>query len=121
MPVPVLVVDDSSMSRKLTIRAFPDDWDAEISQASGGQEALDSIERGLGHVVFLDLTMPGMSGFDVLAEIRRRGLDCFTIVVSADVQPKAEEQARQLGAMAFVRKPVKADELHGVLREYGFL
>ncbi len=121
MALPVLVVDDSSMSRKLTIRAFPEGWDVDITQAANGREALERFEQGRGHVMFLDLTMPDMDGFGVLSEIRRRGLDCFVIVVSADIQPKAEERSRDLGAMAFLRKPVQAAELRAVLTEYGFL
>ena len=121
MGINVLVVDDSAMSRKLTIRALPEGWDATIHQASGGEEALQAYREGKADLMMLDLTMPGMSGFDVLEVLRADGLNCFVVVVSADVQPGARERALDLGAMAFVQKPVQADELQGVLSQYGFL
>lgn len=119
MSLPVLVVDDSGMSRKLTIRALPKDWDIEISQAANGFEALESYHEGKAHVMFLDLTMPGMDGFEVLETLQREGLDCFVIVVSADVQPEAEIRAKELGAMAFIRKPINSEKVIEILTEYG--
>ncbi|THB68406.1 MAG: response regulator [Gammaproteobacteria bacterium] len=119
MSLPVLVVDDSGMSRKLTIRALPKEWDIEISQAANGFEALEAYHDGKAHVMFLDLTMPGMDGFEVLETLQREGLDCFVIVVSADVQPEAEIRAKELGAMAFIRKPINSEKVIEILSEYG--
>lgn len=121
MSLPVLVVDDSAMSRKLTLRALPPEWDVTISEASNGIEALQAYREGKADLMFLDLTMPDMDGFEVLARLRDEGLDCFVIVVSADIQPKAEERVRELGAMAFIRKPIQAEEVRRVLSEYGLV
>ncbi len=121
MSLPVVVADDSAMSRKLTIRALPADWDVEITQAADGREALDAQLAGKADLMFLDLTMPDMDGFAVLEAIRERSLDCFVIVVSADIQPHARERVHDLGAMAFIPKPVDPDAIAAVLREFGFL
>lgn len=121
MPLPVLVVDDSAMSRKLTIKALPKAWDIELSEAGNGLEALEAYRRGKADVMFLDLTMPAMNGFQVLESLREDGLNSFVVIVSADVQPKAEQRARELGAMAFIRKPIKAEEVARVLKEFGIV
>ena len=121
MATPILVVDDSVMSRKLVIKALPPEWDVEITQAGNGQEALDGYRSGKAHVMFLDLTMPVMDGYEVLETLKREGLNAFVIVISADVQPKAQERVKELGAIAFLKKPVKTDEVKQVLREYGIL
>lgn len=121
MTTPVLVVDDSSMSRKLVIKALPPDWDVEITQASNGQEAIEQYRKGKAHIIFLDLTMPVMDGYQVLESLKREGLNAFIIVISADVQPKAQERVRELGAIAFLKKPVKTEEIKRVLQEYGVL
>ena len=121
MATPILVVDDSAMSRKLVIKALPPEWDVEITQAGNGQEALDNYRNGKAHVMFLDLTMPVMDGYEVLETLKREGLNAFVIVISADVQPKAQERVKELGAIAFLKKPVKTDEVTQVLREYGIL
>ncbi|MEW5790686.1 MAG: response regulator [Pseudomonadota bacterium] len=121
MATPVLVVDDSTISRKMVIKALPAGWNVEISQASNGMEALAAYRAGKAEVMLLDLTMPVMDGYQVLETLKREGLNCFVIVISADIQPKARERALSLGAMAFVQKPVKTEELTRILQEYGLL
>lgn len=119
MALSVLVADDSALARKLLINALPEDWDIDISEAKNGVDALAAYHEGRASVMFLDLTMPGMTGFEVLAELRRKDLNTFVIVVSADVQTGAKERARAGGAIAFVEKPVSAQKLMPILKEYG--
>ncbi|MEA5446523.1 response regulator [Gammaproteobacteria bacterium AB-CW1] len=119
MSLKVLIVDDSAMSRKINRRALPQEWDVSISEAANGREALEAYRAGKAELMFLDLTMPEMDGFEVLATLQREGLDCFVIVISADVQPQAQERAKKLGAMAFIKKPVDPREVARILREYG--
>jgi len=121
MATPILVVDDSVMSRKLVIKALPPEWEVDIHQANNGSEALEVCRRGEAHVMFLDLTMPVMDGYEVLEALKTEGLNTLVIVISADVQPKAQERVRELGAIAFLKKPIKTDEIKQVLREYGIL
>jgi len=119
MGLPVLVVDDSTLARRLLINALPEAWDVEITQAANGQDALAAYRAGQASVMFLDLTMPGMTGFDVLETVRSEGLDSFVIVVSADIQPEAKARVKALGAVAFIDKPVTNAKLMPVLKEYG--
>jgi CheY-like chemotaxis protein len=119
MTVSVLVVDDSPMARKMLVKALPSDWDVSISQAGNGIEALAAYRAGRVDVMFLDLTMPEMDGYQVLETLRKEDLNCLVIVVSADVQPGAQERVKQLGAIAFIKKPVDADRVAAVLRDYG--
>lgn len=119
MSVPVLVVDDSAMSRKLVKKSLPQAWDIEVTEASNGLEALEAYRAGKGHIIFLDLTMPVMDGFQVLENIREEGLDSFVVVISADIQPIAQQRVKDLGAMAFIKKPVKAEDIAVILKQYG--
>ena len=119
MAMPILVVDDSPMARKMLIKALPPEWKVETSQAGNGVEALEQYRAGKAAVMFLDLTMPDMDGFQVLEALRKEDLNSFVIVVSADVQPKAQERALALGAIAFVQKPVTAEKLIPILKQYG--
>lgn len=119
MAISVLVADDSSLARKLLIHALPDDWDIDVTQAANGIEALAQFRAGKGTVVFLDLTMPDMDGFEVLEHIRHEPRDAFVIVVSADIQPGAVERVKDLGAIAFVPKPVSSDRILPILKGYG--
>jgi two-component system chemotaxis response regulator CheY len=119
MPTPILVVDDSAMARKMLIRALPVNWDVEITHACNGIEALTAYRAGKADVMFLDLTMPLLDGYSVLETMQKEGLNSYVVVVSADIQPLARERVRQLGAAAFVQKPVKASDIEIILREYG--
>lgn len=119
MPISVLVVDDSPMARKMLIKSLPSDWDIDIRQAGNGEEALAAYREGRVEVMFLDLNMPGLDGYGVLEALKAEDLNCLVIVVSADVQPQARERVMQMGAIAFVQKPVDAQKLEPVLRDYG--
>lgn len=121
MTVSVLVVDDSPMARKMLIKSLPSSWDIVVAQATNGEEALAAYRNGTVDVMFLDLTMPQIDGYEVLAALRSEGLNCLVIVVSADVQPLAQERVRQLGAIAFVQKPVDAAKLEPILKNYGII
>lgn len=119
MATPILVVDDSPMARKMLIKSLPSTWDVEITQAVNGKEALDAYRAGKADVMFLDLTMPVMDGYEVLENLQKEGLNSFVIVVSADIQPLAQERVKKLGAMAFIKKPVNPDLIESVLKQYG--
>jgi CheY-like chemotaxis protein len=65
--------------------------------------------------------MPTMDGYQVLEALKQEDLNTFVIVVSADIQPLAQQRAKSLGAIAFVKKPVDTKVLQTVLNEYGIL
>ena len=101
----LLICDDSGMARKQLLRALPADWPVTVSQAGNGQEGLDLIRQGGIDLVLLDLTMPELDGYGVLAAIKAEGLRCKVIVVSGDVQDEAVRRVTELGALAFLKKP----------------
>jgi len=119
MSLPIVIADDSLLARKLLTKVLPPEWDVEIAYASTGEDALQLSRAGRAAVLFLDLTMPGLTGYQVLEAIRREDLNAFVIVVSADVQPLARERVRALGAVAFVAKPVTREVLLPILKEFG--
>ncbi|CAK0767169.1 chemotaxis protein CheC [Gammaproteobacteria bacterium] len=119
MPVSVLICDDSSMARKQLARVLPADLDIIVEFAANGQEALDQIRLGKGEVLFLDLNMPVMDGYETLAEIQRAHLSSSVIVVSGDIQPEARRRVIELGARDFIKKPVSAGQLAEIIIKYG--
>ncbi len=121
MAIPLTVVDDSRISRKMVIRALPPGWDVEITQAENGEEALAAYRAGKADVMFLDLTMPVMDGYEVLEHLQKESLNTFVVVISADIQLEAQERVKKLGAMAFIKKPVKTENIVAVLEEYGLI
>lgn len=117
----LLVVDDSKSSRQINVAQVKDLFGDRVAclEAASGEEALDILSRQPVDLVLLDLTMPGISGYDVLAELRRRHLTVPVVVVSADIQRLAKQRVAELGAIGFIEKPVKAGALRAVLTKLG--
>ena len=121
MATPLLICDDSMMARKQVARSLPPDWDVEITFATNGQEGLQAIRDGRGEMVFLDLTMPEMDGYQVLEAIKSEGLNAMVIVISGDIQPEAHSRVTSLGAMDFIQKPVNSEKLEVTLKKFGLI
>ncbi|MDB5980024.1 MAG: zraR 3 [Pseudomonas sp.] len=119
--VPLLICDDSNMARKQLLRALPTDWGVSVTLASNGMQALEAIRQGLGEVVLLDLTMPEMDGYQVLAAMRAQKLQAKVIVISGDVQAGAVQRVLELGALAFLKKPADPLELKKILDDLDLL
>jgi len=119
MTTPVLICDDSSFARKQMARSIPDGWDVELSFAANGKEAIEAIRAGKADVMFLDLNMPIMDGYETMEMIREQDLPCLVIVVSGDVQEEARERMMALGAIEFIRKPMDNAKLMALLTQYG--
>lgn len=117
-PIPVLICDDSAFARKQMVRALSE-WNVSITEASHGLEALEAVRAGKGHLLFLDLNMPILDGYQVLERIRAQDLQTLVIVVSGDIQSEARERVMALGALGFINKPIDAKILRDALDEYG--
>lgn len=121
MSISVLICDDSAMARRLLARSLPEMPSWSINYVENGKQALSYLAEHRVDLLFLDLNMPGMSGFEVLEEIRAKDYGCMTIVVSGDIQESARKKVISLGAMDFVRKPANREIIANVLTTYGLL
>lgn len=119
--VKVLICDDSPLARKQMARALPPEWPVTVHFAEGGQQALDTVRAGGADVLFLDLNMPGVNGYEVLEIIHRDDLPCMVLVVSGDVQPQARKWALETGALEFIGKPVDREQLRAILKQFGLM
>jgi CheY-like chemotaxis protein len=128
MPQPlVLVAEDDDDVRRLVTTALRMDGHSVI-EARDGNDLVEHIGSALlfGHVrgeldpvamVISDIRMPGPSGLEVLAQLRRSDIDVAIILMSAHADPATRAEAQRLGADAFVAKPFEIDDLRGVVRE----
>ncbi|OZG71142.1 response regulator [Hahella sp. CCB-MM4] len=122
MTMHIVIADDSSLSRKMVMKALPSNLkDVEITFARNGKEALDAYHCGKADVMFLDLTMPEMDGYTVLKSLKEIDANTIVIVISADIQPEAQQRVKALGAASFIGKPVTTDVLRQRIREIGLL
>jgi len=119
MSTSIVICDDSSFARKQMLRALPDGSDVSVTFASDGVEGLAAVKASNAELIFLDLNMPVMDGYEALAVMRDEGMSAKVIVVSGDIQPDAHKRVMDLGAAAFIKKPVNRQEVADVLVEHG--
>ncbi|MGR5503484.1 response regulator, partial [Vibrio sp. DNB22_10_4] len=102
----ILICDDSKVARKSLASCIDASFAGEIVFAANGHEAIEIIDNQSIDVVFLDITMPGMDGFEVLEILRQRECRSKVVMVSGDIQEMAQERCFELGAYAFIQKPL---------------
>lgn len=121
MAMSLLICDDSNLARKQLAKSLPSNFDMDIHFATNGIEGVEALRKGLGDIMFLDLNMPEMDGYEVLQTIRDEGLNSMVIVVSGDIQPEAHTRVKALGAVEFIKKPIDIDRLEKILLDYGLI
>ncbi len=105
----ILICDDSKVARRSLASFISSSFDGETVFAENGRQALEIIKRDKIDILFLDLTMPEMDGFEVLVELQSLNHHLKVVVVSGDIQEIARQRCLDLGAYAFVEKPLKVE------------
>jgi CheY-like chemotaxis protein len=109
------------MARKQVLRSLPEQLSANAQLAKNGQEAVELLRSQVFDILFLDLTMPVLDGLGVLQTLKDENITPAIFVISADIQPEMQSKVLELGAKAFLRKPVELEVLNTNLRNHGFL
>ena len=112
----VLIVDDNTEAADL-VAALLEAHGHFTATAYGGQAGLDVAELFAPDVVFLDINMPGMDGYEACALFRKRAVDACAKLVALTALSDATSKARILsvGFDAHVIKPASLESLLGVL------
>ena len=107
-----LIIDDSktmvaALGRMLRENHFT------VLEAHNGEEGLEVLRKNKPDLIFLDIVMPGMSGFDVLRRIRRSQYvgKVPVIIMSGNEAATEEYYVRRIGADDFMRKPCSRAEV----------
>jgi two-component system, chemotaxis family, chemotaxis protein CheY len=110
MTAKILIVDDSSLSRR-TLRRILESGGYEIVEADDGMTALEVYFLEKPKLVLLDLVMKGMYGLDVLVKLREMDPDALVVVASADIQSSTRKLVDEAGALAFINKPFTSEQV----------
>ncbi len=110
----VLVVDDELSLREL-LTIFLRREGHEVDVAHNGLQALEILQQRPFDLVITDVRMPRMSGLDLLAELRERGIDVQVIVMTAYSTTETALEAMRRGAYDYVIKPFQLDEVRLVI------
>ncbi|MCF6309854.1 MAG: response regulator [Sulfurimonas sp.] len=115
-----LVVDDSKLARKSLIKLLEKNVeDSNIYSATNGQEAIDLMKKEKISIIFLDLTMPIMDGYETLPKLLKINQNAKVVIISADVQVKAREKVIKLGAKLHVKKPIDDEKMEEIIKILG--
>jgi two-component system LytT family response regulator len=105
-----LVVDDEAVARRRVLRLLSEREDVEVAgECSGGQAALEAIARLKPQVVFLDVQMPDMDGFEVLKNVAAGELPAVIFVTAYDAYAL---RAFEACAIDYLLKPYETDRFH---------
>lgn len=105
----LVVEDESTLSRLLSYNLTQDGYEAEV--IDNGTEALQACTDQAFDLIILDVMLPGMSGFEVLEKLRKRGVKTPVIILTARNGEEEIVQGLKLGADDYVTKPFGVAEL----------
>jgi chemosensory pili system protein ChpA (sensor histidine kinase/response regulator) len=113
-----MVIDDSITMRKVTAR-FLGRHDVDVAVAKDGVEAVALLEEQVPDFIILDIEMPRMDGFEVVAHVRnqRRLKHLPIIMVTSRSGEKHRNRAAKLGVDDYLIKPYQEEELMGSIRK----
>jgi DNA-binding NtrC family response regulator len=110
-PVPrVLLVDDDAVLGRIYACALVAAGFS-VDLAKDGAEGLERLLAGSYDAVVSDLCMPRMTGLDLLQEVRRMRRDVPVVLMTAQLDAKAYELAREMGTVRYLIKPMKMEQL----------
>ncbi len=114
----VLVVDDDADAAELTCELL-ESLGHEARNANDGEQALQLLETFDAQVAILDLTLPGMNGFELAARIHGRKASAATRLIAISGRGETQDRARteQAGFSLRLVKPVPLDLLAASVRE----
>ena len=117
----ILVVDDHEINRKVTAGLLKR-YQMQVVTATGGQEAIEAVEREQFDLIFMDHMMPKMDGIEATRRIRilEKEQDCFTpiMALTANTMEGVEKQFQAAGMNDYLPKPIDVKELDRILKKW---
>jgi len=112
----VLVVDDQASVRRLLQEVLREEGYT-VYLARDGREAVEVARKARPSLVLLDLKMPGMSGVELMRELRAVEPGIKGIVITAYSNPETVQRVREMGAIRWIIKPFDLDQVRDLVRE----
>lgn len=107
----IIIADDASFMRG-TLKFIAENVGHEVvGTAQDGREALHLYKKLKPELVTLDILMKGMDGIEALKAIMAEDPGAKVIMVTALGQEEKQEEARKIGAVGYIRKPFKTEEI----------
>lgn len=112
----ILVVDDSSVMRKLVMRSIRQAGvDADVVEAEDGAEAVGKAQTESPDLILADWNMPNLTGIEMLRSLRSAGDDVRVGFITSESTAEIRAEAMEAGASFFLTKPIDVDRLKEAL------
>ena len=109
----LVIVDDEPILLQGLLQTY--DWEEMgfkvVGTAQSGEQAIEVIKEQKPHVVLTDIRMKKITGLMVIDEIKKAGIECLFVVLSAYRDFNYAQQACELGAFAYLLKPIEDEKL----------
>lgn len=115
MPKSILIIDDSRIARIMLNSCILQYKEYDIFEAKDGVEGVEKYKELKPDIVFMDLTMPKLNGYDATKEIIKLDKNATILVLTADVQPKSIDKILEIGAFSVIKKPAEPDDIKNAL------
>ncbi|MGW4345092.1 response regulator [Streptomyces sp. NPDC004690] len=116
-PVRVLLAEDQGMMRgALALLLGMEDDLQVVAQVSRGDAIVDAVLAHRPDVALLDIELPGMTGLDAAAELRKRAPGCRVLILTTFGRPGYLRRAMEAGAAGFLVKDGPVEELASAIR-----
>ncbi len=115
----ILIIEDEQ-SLRMNLRAFLEDLDFEVFEAAQGQEGLAICAREHPDLILLDISMPGMDGFEVCERLKASETcrEKPVIFISALLEASEKVKAFQSGGADYITKPFQFDEVEARVKAH---
>jgi DNA-binding NtrC family response regulator len=115
-PIELLLVDDDADLRN-DVATFLETRGYRVQCCANGEDAIEQSDRRAFNVAVLDLSMPGMSGIEVLQKLKARDAECEVVMLTGEGTIETAVEAMKLGAREFLSKPISLRELDRLVRK----
>ena len=116
--IKVLLADDVKVMRSL-LKSSLSTFDVDVvSEVDNGNEVVDKVRELAPDIVFLDISMPGKNGLDVLQELKENFSNLFVAMISGHNSFDNIKRSMELGADGFVVKPYNTVKIREMIDKY---
>ena len=113
----VLLVEDNEINQIVAVEKLKA-YSLNVDIANDGVEALEKVAKKEYDLIFMDLQMPNMDGFEASRKMRERKINAPIIALSAAVMEKDKELTKEAGMTHHISKPIDNDELEEIVIKY---
>lgn len=118
MTARILLIEDADDVSQLVAEIVEDEAGYSLVVAADGEAGLAAIRAQTPDLILLDMSLPRLSGWDLLPRLHAEGIDVPVIALTAHAMSADRERALALGCVDYLSKPFEIDDLLAMLRRY---